>query len=766
MNLIRRTILSMCIAASAAAMASAPGAFDVVPRPRSVTYAQTADAGFTLDRNTRIVAATPAQKKNAALLAGYIADIAGFTPKIVAKAPKTNYISLTDKPSADHPEGYSLLTAGGRAEICGGSPAGTFYGIQLLRKALSESAVLPQAEVTDWPELDYRGMHFDSSRHFFTPDEVKRYIDIMAMHNINRFHWHLTDDQGWRLQLRSLPELTEKGAWRDNTVIGHNTGRYDTIPHGGFYTRDQVTDIIRYAADRHITIIPEIDLPGHMLAAMTAYPELGCTGGPYKVWNMWGISDDVLCAGNPKVYDFLDTVLGELIEIFPSEYINIGGDECPKVRWEKCPKCQAKIQELGIVATPEASAEQQLQSYVMHHAEKFLNSHGRKVIGWDEILEGGVSPTATVLSWRGEDKTRQAAALGNDIVLVPTDYFYFDYYQTPDAAGEPFECIGGCVTLPKVYSFSPRFEGLTPEQQSHIKGVQANLWTEYLSTFPQVEYMLLPRMAALSEVQWTDPSRKDYAEFTSRLLPLLRLYDRYGLNYSRRLYDVDAKTAIADGTVTVALSTTPAMPVHYTLDGSEPGAESPLYKEPLRFTGSSTLRARSIPADGRPSNVLTVERRFNKATARPVTLIYPSHPRYSGIGAQTLCDGLSGTTASRSGRWLGFVEKPLAAIIDLLEPQTISKIGFNSLIDTTDWIFPPSHIRAETSADGIAWETVWEESPAMPGADLRRIDSPAREFTPRHARYVRLTVTPATLPAWHPGAGSPAFIFVDEISVD
>ena len=373
-------------------------------------------------------------------------------------------------------------------------------------------------------------MHLDVCRHFFPLEFVKEYIDLLALHNMNTFHWHLTDDQGWRIEIKKYPKLTEIGSMRNRTVIGKaRSGEYDNTPYGGFYTQEQAKEIVKYAQERYITVIPEVDLPGHMLAALAAYPEMGCTGGPYEVCPRWGVFEDVLCIGNEKSMQFLEDVMAEIIDIFPSKYIHIGGDEAPRTRWEKCPKCQARIRTEKLKADKNHTAEDRLQSYCMTRIEKLLNSKGRQIIGWDEILEGDVAPNATVMSWRGSAGGIKAAQLGHDVIMTPNDYCYFDYYQSEDTRHEPF-AIGGFVPLEKVYSLNPT-ASLTEEQAKHILGTQANLWTEYIPTSEQVEYMVLPRMAALAEVQWTQLEKKDYTNFTTRLAGLIGLYRRDGLNY-------------------------------------------------------------------------------------------------------------------------------------------------------------------------------------------------------------------------------------------
>ena len=400
------------------------------------------------------------------------------------------------------------------------------------KEAVKADWVLPCVSILDQPRFAYRGMHLDPCRHFFTIEETKRYLDVMTAYKLNRFHWHLTEDQGWRMEVKAYPKLTEVGAWRNGTVIKKDWGSNDGIRYGGFYTQEEMKEIVDYAAKRGITVIPEIDLPGHMVAALAAYPELGCTGGPYEVWTRWGVAPDILCAGNEKIYTFLETVLTELMDIFPSEYIHIGGDEAFNeemgIPWEHCPKCAAKMRELGIKKGP--MAKHYLQNYVTARIQKFLNDHGRKIIGWDEILEGDLAQGATVMSWRGTAGGIKAAAKGFDVVMTPTDYAYFDYYQGQERDKEPFG-IGGYLPLEKVYGYEP-YNGMVPGSEKHILGVQANLWTEYIPTPEHLEYMLLPRMCALSEIQWCAADKKDYARFDASLDHTFAILDAMGVNYS------------------------------------------------------------------------------------------------------------------------------------------------------------------------------------------------------------------------------------------
>lgn len=451
------------------------------------------------------------------------------------------FIFLNDASLAE--EEYSIAVSKINCIVRASSYNGFLYAVQTLKQLTSvsifgedpdpaEKFLFPCVKIQDKPRFGYRGMHLDCSRHFFSVEEVKKYLDIMALYKLNRFHWHLTDDQGWRVEIKKYPRLTEIGAFRNGTVIKKDWGSNDGVRYGGYYTQEQMKDIVAYAGKLGIVVIPEIDLPGHMMGALAGYPELGCTGGPYEVWTRWGISDQVLCPGKDGMFTFLEDVFTELMDIFPSEYIHIGGDECPKTEWEKCPACQARIKALGIKADEHHTAEQFLQSYVTARVQKFLNDHGRKIIGWDEILEGELAKGATVMSWRGTDGGIKASAMGFDVIMTPNTYCYFDYYQSQDMDKEPFG-IGGDLPLEKVYGYEP-LEGLDVEQRKHILGVQANLWTEYVATPEHLEYMLLPRMTALSEVQWCRPEDKNLDRYKAALqAESFKIFDILGYNYRK-----------------------------------------------------------------------------------------------------------------------------------------------------------------------------------------------------------------------------------------
>lgn len=747
--------------------------YEVIPAPREVRV-NLSGGEFVLDNGVSIVypGENEAMRRNALLLADYLKTATGRDYRVEIGLDGKKSVLLRLDPSIENPEGYRVSVSADGVVIAGASEAGVFYGIQTLRKAVPVKVngvpVLPAVEIRDEPRFAYRGVHLDVSRHFFTVDEVKSYIDMMVLHNMNRLHWHITDDQGWRIEIKKYPGLTAEGARRAETVIGHNSGEYDGKPYGGFYTREDAEEIVKYAAERYITVIPEVDLPGHMQAALAAYPSLGCTGGPYEVWKIWGVSEEVLCAGNDSVLTFIDDVLTEILEIFPSEYIHVGGDECPKVRWEKCPKCQARIRALGIKSDDKHTKEEYLQSFIIRHAEKFLNDRGRRMIGWDETLEGGLAPNATVMSWRGEGGGIEAARQGHDVIMTPNTYLYFDYYQSKDTENEP-EAIGGYVPLERVYSYEPVPRVLTPGEGKFIKGVQANHWTEYIPTFSQLQYMALPRWAALSEVQWSQPERKDYADFLKRLLRLSRVYDVLGYNYAKHVFDVaaDYRVNVENGTVDIFTSTIDDAPIHYTLDGSEPTAQSPVTAGVLPVNRSGTFRAMAVRSSG-SSRVVSEKIVFGKSTCKPIVANQPVNEQYKFNGVTTLVDGLRGDGNYKTGRWIAFRGNDMDVTIDLRQPEEISSVMFCNRVEKGDWIFDVRSVTIEVSGDGEHFTRVFfEEYPVMRESDRNGLYEHEQTFAPVKARYVRVVASPeSVMPDWHPGKGLPAFLFVDEIIID
>jgi hexosaminidase len=515
--------------------------YSIIPAPLTL---QELPGNFEFTGKSKIVISDLNDENRIAgdFLAHLVKNPSGLAIPIVQgdKVSSGSVLMLTDK-TVNNPEGYILKVNKGNIVIKARTGAGFFYAVQTIRQLLPVSVekdsviqkirlTVPACEITDEPRFSYRGMHLDVCRHMFPVEYIKRYIDMMALHKLNTFHWHLTDDQGWRIEIKKYPKLTEIGSMRKETVVGKpgKNAVYDGKPYGGFYSQEEIKEVIAYARSRFINVIPEIEMPGHSLAALTAYPQLSCSGGPFEVGKTWGVFNDVFCPGKEETFKFIEDVLTEVCEIFPSKYIHIGGDECPKVRWDNCKDCQKRIKAEGLKDTKE------LQSYFIKRIEKFLISKNKRLIGWDEILEGGLAPEATVMSWRGVNGGIEAARQNHDVIMSPNQYAYLDYYQA-EPAGEPM-AIGGYLPLENVYAFDPQFPELNPEQQKHILGVQGNLWTEYIPTPQQMEYMAYPRMFAISETGWTMARKKDFEDFLARIAILRERYDKTGINYFKGEY--------------------------------------------------------------------------------------------------------------------------------------------------------------------------------------------------------------------------------------
>lgn len=672
-------------------------------------------------------------------------------------------------------EAYTLDVTTGCAKVTASGLRGFNYAIQTIKQLLpveifgkekvaSVGWTIPCVRINDAPRFAYRGLHLDEARHFFGMDEVKRYIDIMEVHKLNTLHWHLTDDQGWRIEIKKYPELTEIGSVRSGTCIKGDGSTDDGIPYGKgmWYTQDQIREIVAYAAAKGIDIVPEIDLPGHMLAALAAYPELGCKGSSYEVWHRWGVSKDVLCAGNDKIYPFLKDILAEVCELFPYEYVHIGGDECPKDSWKTCPKCQAKIRKLGIKGDKEYSAEHYLQSHVMSQMEDFLTSKGKKVIGWDEILEGNVSKNATIMSWRGEKGGIKAAGLGHDVIMTPNTYYYLDYYQSIDVENEPFG-IGGYLPVERCYSYEPYPETMSEADRKHIIGVQANLWTEYIATAEHLEYMLLPRLAALSEVQWCNADRKDWDRFLDSTDEICAVYEEMGYNYATHVFNVDGEVVYEPETrsAVVTLSTQGDAPIVYTLDGSDPDKKSNRYTGPVKITETCQFKAAAI-RDDFPARIFTYQIDFHKAVGCPI--------RMTGKSGKCDCllDALRGPAINKRHEWLSSTNKPVVAVIDMDGCGSYSSVCVGALVLKTKLTFNPSYLSVSVSEDGETYtELVREEYQAETQNDPDGLKEYNVSFPETEARYLKVEVGCfAGVPQWHHYFGRKANICIDEIMVD
>lgn len=529
----------------------------IIPQPLSM---EILTGKFLIDANTKVVGDISLEKEGQ-FLANILSAATIQNVPFSSEVSKGNILLKIDA-TIENEEGYELVVKYNKIVISGKTSKGVFYGIETLRQLIPidmkmddvslKKITIPAVTIKDSPRYQYRGMHLDVARHFFPVNFIKKYIDLIAMHKMNTFHWHLTDDQGWRIEIKKYPKLTEIGAWRNGTIIGHHPGTgNDEKEYGGFYTQEEIKDIVKYASERHVNVIPEIELPGHGGAAIAGYPFLSCfpeeptkifndmgskkgkeiqaNGTPKIVVETWGVMDDVFCAGKEETFKFLEGVLAEVIPLFPSQYIHIGGDECPKGNWERCDQCQKRMESLGL------KDEHELQSYFINRIEKYVNANGKKIIGWDEILEGGLAPNAAIMSWRGTKGGIEAAKLHHNVVMTPEQNVYFDYYQNADKNEEPL-AIGGLTTVKDVYNYQPTPIELTNEEQKYILGAQANVWSEYMVTTDYVEYMILPRMTALSEVVWSSKESRNWQDFSKRLKYFTKRYDAMGLNYAKHTF--------------------------------------------------------------------------------------------------------------------------------------------------------------------------------------------------------------------------------------
>jgi hexosaminidase len=578
----------------------------IIPRPEKYWVSSNT---VKLDKHTRIIYEDPdpALRFMAEDLARQIEKRASFVTEVVALSLAKSIgnditLTLNLNDSAYGKEGYKIQHNGMKfLSIQANNVKGVFYGIQSLLQIFpqpgtekEEKIILPAIYIEDKPRFVYRGMHLDVSRHFFPVSFVKQYIDLMAMYKFNTLHWHLTEDQGWRIEIKKYPRLTEVGAWREKTIVGHQVDDnkvFDNERYGGFYTQDEIRDVVNYAASKQITIIPEIEMPGHSLAALAAYPEMGCTGGPYQVIGEWGVFEDVYCT-KEQTFTFLEDILTEVISLFPGTYIHVGGDEVPKTRWKNCPSCQQRMK------SEKLKTEEELQSYFIRRIEKFLSAHDRRLIGWDEILEGGIAPEATVMSWRGTSGGVQAAQLGHDVIMTPNDICYFDHYQG-DPENEPLS-IGGMTKLSEVYNYEPIPDDLSPNRIKHILGAQANVWTEYLVKPEDITYMVLPRMAALAEVVWSPKDKRDWKSFYAKLPYHFALYSEMGLNYSESVNNLYFRVKTDENKIKMLNIETeiPDASIHYTTNDSLPATSSRKWLKPLAVEEINTIHA-AVFVDGK-----------------------------------------------------------------------------------------------------------------------------------------------------------------------
>ncbi len=747
---------------------------NIIPQPLSM---EVKNGNFLIDENVSIktLSTDKSVADVIAFFTKYVKQITGFS--LSQKVVKSKIIEFKiEKTSEIGEEGYTLSVTPKSILIKANTPKGLFYGVQTLIQTLpfirtNQVPQIPCMDIKDSPRFAWRGFMLDVSRHFFSTEMIKEVIDIMSSYKMNVFHWHLTDGTGWRLEIKKYPKLTEQAAWRIDdwgktwnwAEVAFNADRKKAT-YGGFYTQAQAKEIVAYAQARNITVVPEIEMPGHSQAAMAAFPELSCHPSVH-----FGTTGDFFankvegnyCAGNDAAFSFLQDVLTEVMAIFPSKYIHVGGDEVEKDSWKKCPKCQTRIKAEGL------KNENELQSYFMHRIEKFITSKNRKMIGWDEILEGGLAPEATVMSWRGEAGGIEAAKMKHNVVMSPGSPCYFDHYQG-DPETEP-AAFGGFNTLKRVYNYEPIPAEMTAEDAKYVLGAQANLWTEMIRKQEGIEYMILPRLLALSEVVWSPKMQRDWLGFNQRLQPHLVGFEQKGLHYSKGNFKVDIKPVVENSKISISLETENTEGViHYTTDGTNPTVGSPKFEKPFEVNKSMTVKA-ALALNNQIMTTKPAEQSFtfNKATGKNVQYATPFNKNYPANGANSLTDGFRGTK-DHGKQWHSFSGKDMVATIDMGTPTAASSITIGCLQNYGSWIFFPQWVKFEISEDGLNFieiKTVQNMIPPIVGpAQLQDFKV---EFAEKKIKTIRITAKNlGVCPKGHPGEGGDAWIFLDEVLVD
>ena len=747
---------------------------NVIPKPVNVTINE---GVFTIDSNTKILIngtdkKTEEFKELALEMINMATGLKTEALPATGNEVKSNILIQINNPADQEigVEGYNLNIRNDRVFLNANTTTGLFYGIQTIWQLLTseEGNKLQCMEIVDYPRFEWRGMHLDVSRHFMPVEFIYKYIDYIAMHKMNVFHWHLVDDQGWRIEIKKYPKLTEVGAWRadrENLSWDARKGpeKKGEAKYGGFYTQEDIKSIVEYAQKKQVAIVPEIEMPAHVMSALAAYPEYSCSGKyePVPSGGVWPITH-IFCAGKDETFNFLENVLSEVLELFPSTFIHIGGDEATKTEWETCELCQARIKNEGL------KDEHELQSYFITRIEKFLNSNGRRLIGWDEILEGGLAPEATVMSWRGEEGGITAAQMGHDVVMTPGSHCYFDHYQGNPSL-EPL-AWGGSTTLKKVYEYEPVPAVLNETEAKHILGAQANVWTEYMPDGKQVEYMVLPRMSALSEVLWSEAGAKDWGSFSQRMDVHYQRLDKLGANYAKSAFQVSAHPELNPETksVKVTLSTEAWNPeIRYTTDGSNPDANSLKYTSPFQINKTKTVKAVVVKEGKTMTKPLATDFFIHQAIACPVELKVKNSKYYDSTGEFALVNGIKGSKNHGDGNWKGFNGDDMVATVDLGEVKSISKVETGVLQNVGAWIFYPSQMSVEVSTDGNNFKSMGK---AKNNVDVMQPDRLIQNLTVNKkvkARFVKITLENlGTCPKGHAGEGKPAWLFVDEILVE
>ncbi len=755
----------------------------IVPQPLQVNILP---GSFTLNSRTVLAYSTddPGLLPCVTALAGALRHSTGFPLPIrdARQMPSTNAI-VVSLIGADTlgTEGYRLSVQKDIIGIHARTAHGAFYGAQTLlqlfppaifsgRPVRKVTWTAPCALIVDTPRYTWRGMHMDVSRHFFPKESVKRFIDYLAMHKMNTFHWHLTDDQGWRIQIKQYPELTDIGAWRVDHEELHWNARPPQQPgeratYGGFYTQEEIREVVKYAAERFITVVPEIEMPAHTTAIIAAFPQYSCTGGPFTLppGGIWPLTD-ILCAGNDSTFVFVENVLKEVVDLFPGQYVHIGGDEALKTEWKRCPKCQARIRDEKL------ADEDELQSYFIKRVEKILTRLNRRLIGWDEIIEGGLAPEASVMSWRGMKGGIAAARSGHDVVMTPTSHCYFDYYQA-DQRWEPL-AIGALIPISKVYAYEPTPDSLTPAEARHILGTQANLWSEYIPDMATLEYMAFPRIAAIAEVAWSARERRSWPDFLERLKRQTQRYDALSINVARSMFAVAIRDSIDIGAhqAIVSLQTESGSgEIRYTLDGKRPTARSLKYAAPITLSASATVAAGAFEGTRLLAPVTALRVWVPRHPIVALTCETPLDSVYARRGTEALFNNRrGGPTRDDAFEWRGASGKDMRIVLDLGATVTVARVTIGFLHQSGGSVFLPPRVDVEVSGDGKTFTHAGSAS----GATLQKEPRPyVKDYTislkKARTRYLRMMVrNPGPLPPWHKGAGSPTLLLTDEIIVE
>jgi len=740
--------------------------YNIIPYPQQLIPQS---GSFVFNANTRVICDLnqPEIRKLATQFSEHFQVVSALKLNVSPFQADTTNTLIFENTKTENPEGYQLTVTNKTIRIKAGSPNGFFYALQSLyqlmpveiygrKKVVLKTWSVPAVQIADAPRFAYRGLHLDVCRHFFPVEFIKKYIDAMAIHKLNYFHWHLTDDQGWRIEIKKYPKLTEVGSKRDETLIGYYFGRspqlFDGKPYGGFYTQAEAREIVAYARERFITVIPEIEMAGHAQAAIASYPFLSCTKDPtIKVATKWGVFPDVFCPRD-STFKFLEDVLTEIMDIFPGKFIHIGGDECPKDRWKTCPDCQALIKKEGL------KDENELQSYFIKRIERFVNSKGRQIIGWDEILDGGLAPNATVMSWRGVRGGIAAAKNGNDVIMTPSAQCYFDHYQS-NPVTEPVT-IGGYLPLEMVYRYEPVPTELNADEAKHILGAQANLWTEYMPESDNVEYMAFPRVSALSEMLWSTRENRNWDLFRNRMNVQMERYKLLNINASKAFYDVQFKTNLtADNQLQITLSCDcPNAQIQYEINGKKT-----LYKAPFILKETTNLTAKSFVNGQQTGKANTQRFVVSKLTGLSYTKT-PNNTWYDGGNINALTDGDLGNNVVYT-QWVGTAHgKDAEIIVDLKKTQSIERFSAGFLHAPALCVVLPSALKVYGSEDGTNYTLLTDYSISASLSPTWEIFRPVLTFDAVKVRFLKIEINSGgNCPPESPGTAEGSMIFMDEV---